>query len=119
VISINTARKIILSMPEAEEQQHHGHPDFRVRKKIFATLWPGENRAVLKIKFDNQVDWLGPSRVALSEIKWGKQSWTNVQLARIDGKVFRELVEDAWYAVAPKIVAAKLFSERTAPREES
>lgn len=114
MISIATARNIILSMPEAEEQQHHGHPDFRVRKKIFATLWPTEHRAVLKIPFDAHAAWLKSSQQALSEIKWGKQRWTNVSLRHIDADTFRELVEDSWYAVAPKIVAARRVRERDA-----
>jgi hypothetical protein len=31
-------RRIALSMPEAIESSHMGHPDFRVAGKIFATL---------------------------------------------------------------------------------
>ena len=31
-------RRIALSMPEAVEAAHGGHPDFRVGKRIFATL---------------------------------------------------------------------------------
>ncbi|HJT82493.1 MAG TPA: MmcQ/YjbR family DNA-binding protein [Chthoniobacterales bacterium] len=115
MISTETARKIILSMPEAEEQEHHGHPDFRVRNKIFATLWPAERRSVLKIRFDADAGWLKSSKQALSEIKWGKQRWTNVNLQFIDSKAFRQLVEDAWYAVAPPVMAAKLISERREP----
>ena len=94
-------------MPEAEELGHHGHPDFRVRNKIFATLWPDEDRAVLKIPFDDQAGWLKSSRRALSEIAWGKQRWTNVQLQHIDAKAFHELVEDAWRTVAPKRLVVK------------
>jgi hypothetical protein len=30
-------RRIALTMPEAVEASHMGHPDFRVAKKIFAT----------------------------------------------------------------------------------
>ena len=45
-----------LSLPEAEEVDHRGHPAFRVREKIFATLWPEEDRAVLKLNLDDQAD---------------------------------------------------------------
>jgi hypothetical protein len=31
-------RRLALSMPEAREVGHMGHPDFRVGGKIFATL---------------------------------------------------------------------------------
>jgi hypothetical protein len=107
MISVATARKIILSMPEAEELGHHGHPDFRVKNKIFATLWPDENRVVLKIQYYERADSLTSSPRALSVIKWGKQRWTNVDLQPIDATIFRQLVEDAWEAVAPKKLIAK------------
>ena len=103
-------------MPEAEEHQHHGHPDFRIRKKIFATLWPDQNRAVVKIP--DPAVWANSSPKAFSTNAWSKHGWTTVNLQHIDNAMFRELVEDSWYAVAPKIVAAKLFGERSPPREE-
>jgi hypothetical protein len=106
MISVSTARKIILSMPEAEELQHHGHPDFRVNNKIFATLWPHECRAVLKIAFADHADAQRSLARALSELAWGKQRWTNVHLEHIAPQIFRQLVEEAWYAVAPKKLTA-------------
>ena len=40
MISVTSAafRRLALSLPEASEAAHMGHPDFRVRNKIFATL---------------------------------------------------------------------------------
>jgi hypothetical protein len=47
---LETARKIALSQPDAEEFQHFDHPAFRIRKgKIFATLWPKDNRMMVKL----------------------------------------------------------------------
>ena len=41
-------RKMALSLPEAVESSHMGHPDFRVGGKIFATLgYPEDDCAVL------------------------------------------------------------------------
>ncbi len=40
-------RKLALSLPEAVEKGHMGHPDFRVRNKIFATLQPDKHLAVM------------------------------------------------------------------------
>src|SRR3954468_19901117 len=114
MISVAAARKIILSMPEAEEQQHHGHPDFRIRKKIFATLWPDGKHAVVKLP--DPTIWSHVSPKTFSINAWSKQGWATVNLQYVDAKLFRELVEDSWFAVAPKIVAAKLFSEKAAPR---
>jgi len=36
-------------LPEVSGGAHMGHPDFRVGGKIFATLWPDEERAVVKL----------------------------------------------------------------------
>ena len=44
IITIAEFRRIALSMPEASEGAHMGHPDFRVKGKIFATLfWRDED----------------------------------------------------------------------------
>ncbi|HEV3460901.1 MAG TPA: MmcQ/YjbR family DNA-binding protein [Candidatus Dormibacteraeota bacterium] len=37
--TVRQLRRIALWLPEATEQDHHGRPSFRVRGKIFATLW--------------------------------------------------------------------------------
>ena len=107
MITIADAREIILSMPEAEEIGHHGHPDFRVHNKIFATLWPAEDRAVVKIDPADQTVLLKSSPKAFSTNAWSKHGWTNVHLQYVDAKLFRDLVADSWRAVAPKKLAAK------------
>ena len=50
----NDVRKLALALPEAEEQAHFDKPSFRVRGKIFATLWEKEKRAVLKLSLEEQ-----------------------------------------------------------------
>jgi hypothetical protein len=47
-------RALALMLPEASEGAHMGHPDFRVGGKIFATLWPDEGRAVVKLSPEMQ-----------------------------------------------------------------
>jgi len=37
-VTADDFRRIALELPEASENAHMGHPDFRVRGKIFATL---------------------------------------------------------------------------------
>ena len=32
-------RRLALALPEAEESQHMGHPDFRVRGKVCSRRW--------------------------------------------------------------------------------
>lgn len=107
MITVATARKIILSMPEAEESRHMGHPDYRVNNRIFATLWPTQDRAVLKLSPEDQVMLLKKSPDAFSTNAWSKHGWTNVHLRHIDANTFRNLVEDSWRMVAPKKLVAK------------
>ena len=48
-------RRLALSMPEASESAHMGHPDFRVRGKILATLsYPDENWGMVKLTPEQQ-----------------------------------------------------------------
>lgn len=42
-------RSIALSLPETLQDEHMGHPDFRVRGKIFATLGPEERWDMVKL----------------------------------------------------------------------
>ena len=47
-------RRFALSFPEAIEDAHMGHPDFRVRGKIFATLGPDEEWGMVKLTPEQQ-----------------------------------------------------------------
>ena len=42
MVSIATARQSALSLPEVEEKSHFDTPDFRINKKIFASLHEGK-----------------------------------------------------------------------------
>ena len=104
-------QKLALSLPEAEEQDHRGHPSFRVREKIFATLWPDENRAVLKLRLEDQADLVSSRPKEFSLNAWSKQGWTNMHLEQITLPECRELLEQAWRTVAPKKLV-RLYDEQ-------
>ncbi|GAC1319009.1 MAG: hypothetical protein NVSMB2_14070 [Chloroflexota bacterium] len=42
-------RAMVAALPDATEGAHHGHPDFRVQNKIFATLSEREDRVNLRL----------------------------------------------------------------------
>jgi len=100
-------RKLALALPETEEKAHHGHPDFRVRGKVFATLWPDERRAVLRLGRLEQAALVETHPETYSRA-WGATGWTSVQLDTVAVAEFRELLADAWRGVAPKRLAATL-----------
>ena len=51
-------RNLALSLPEACESAHMGHPDFRVGGKIFATLGPDEEWGMVKLTPEKQASFL-------------------------------------------------------------
>lgn len=104
--TIDQARKIALSFPEAEELQHQGHPDFRVANRIFVSLRPADSRAVVKLDPADQADLVRTGSSLYSLNAWSKQGWTEVHLDRISPREFREVVETSWRRVAPKKLAA-------------
>ena len=98
-------RRLALALPEAEEGEHHGHPDFRVGGKIFATLRPDERRAVLRLGRLEQAALVKAAPMTFAKA-WGATGWTSVELDSVESAELRELVVGAWRGVAPKRVVA-------------
>lgn len=97
-LSIEEARRLALSLPEAAEQDHHGRPSFRIAGRIFATLWDADHMNVM-------LDEPGiltavqahPDRCA--EVWWGKRlSAVRVTLSTTDPELLTELLADAYEA---------------------
>ena len=83
-----------LSFPDAEEQPHFHLRSFRVKKKIFATLWEKENRAMLKLSLVDQSVFCGFENGSVFfpvPGGWGKKGDTFVDL----GKVRKDMLKDA------------------------
>lgn len=106
MITCEAVREIALSLPGAEEQNHWGRPSFRVRKRIFATLWEEEQRSVLKLPRTVQLEVVASSPETFSMGPWQKQGWTMVDLVHVDADQFRDLMITAWRGVVSKRVAA-------------
>jgi len=104
MVDIETVRKLALSFPETDEYDHWGRPSFRVKKKIFCTLWPKEKRAVLKLSVADQSLFSEYSADVFYPIpnKWGKQGWTFVELKKARKDMFKDALNLAWKTVAPK-----------------
>lgn len=100
VFTPNHVRKLALALPEAQESSHQGHPDFRVRDKIFATLPPDGRTAVLKTTPATLDDLIQRDPETFRSI-WGGR-WLSVNLERVTPAVFQKLLSDSWGLVAPK-----------------
>jgi hypothetical protein len=101
-VTPDEARALALSLPSAEEQDHHGRPSFRVGGKIFATLW-SEGR--MNVMLDE-----GGIRTAVDDapdryepVMWGKRlAAVGVDLQLVEQAELRELLTDAWEGKAPR-----------------
>ena len=54
MVDLETVHKLALSLPDTDEHDHWGRPSYRVKKRIFLTLWPSEKRAVVKLSLVDQ-----------------------------------------------------------------
>jgi hypothetical protein len=96
-------RALALRLPESVEGSHMGHPDFRVKKKIFATLDAAETGAAVRCAPAN-LDLLVQRDPESYRDAW-RARWLGIALARIEPDEARALLEDGWRLVAPKVLA--------------
>jgi hypothetical protein len=96
-------RRLALALPEATEAAHMGHPDFRVRNKIFATLWPEEERGVVMLTPEQQkvVVELKPAVFTPVPGGWGRRGSTPVSLRAADEMSLTSVLLMAWRNKAP------------------
>jgi len=114
-VTADDARRLALTLPEAVESAHMGHPDFRVRGKIFASL-PDDGRLVVKLVREQQELLVGAEPAVFAPVAggWGQRGWTCLRLAAADEATLRSALLTAWRAVAPKRLAAQLDAKRRA-----
>lgn len=99
MVDLETARKIALSQPEAEEFDHFGYPAFRIKKKkIFATLWPNEDRMMVKLSLIDQSVFhsFDPAIFYPVPNKWGLKGATFVELEKVRRDMLEDAVHTAW-----------------------
>ena len=62
MITADQLRQAALSLPEAEERETWGHPTFRVRAKLFATLADDGGQASVKATRQEQAALVAAAR---------------------------------------------------------
>ena len=103
-------RKLALRLPEVVEQEHQGHPDFRISGKVFGTLgWPDSAWAMVKLPVAEQQKYTAaqPTVFEAAPGAWGKRGSTKIKLAAAAPAAVEEALLTAWRHVAPKRLAAK------------
>jgi hypothetical protein len=100
-------RRVALSLPEAEERETWGHPTFRVRDKMFATLSDDGRQASAKATKQEQQALVAadPDTFGLPAYV-GRHGWVSIQLATVDPEELGELLAEAWRQTAPKRLVA-------------
>src|SRR5687768_5463902 len=97
-------RRLALSLPSVEENEHMGHPDFRVGGKIFATLgYPSAGFATVMVSPQDQ-DLLirdHPKAFIPASGAWGRAGSTSVVLRLAPRRVVAVALEAAWRRRAP------------------
>ena len=97
-------RKLALRLPEASESAHMGHPDFRVRGKVFATLgYPDAGFGVVKLTPEQQEAVVDAEPGVFAPVKggWGRGGATQVSLKPARAKTLGLALTLAWRNVAP------------------
>jgi hypothetical protein len=92
-------RRIALGLEDAVEQAHHGHPDFRVGGRIFATLaYPDTKWGAVMLTPDQQRTFVRghPGVFVPAAGAWGDQGATTVRLEDVDEEALGEALTLAW-----------------------
>jgi hypothetical protein len=110
----NGFRRIALGLSGTVESAHHGHPDFRVGGKIFATLGHPDRRCgMVSLTPDQQQTWTREHPAAFIPVKgkWGERGATTVRLDAVDQETLGEALTLAWQNTVTK--ASARVSTRT------
>ena len=96
-------RRLALALPGVAEASHMRHPDFRVGKRVFATLgYPDDEWAMVKLSPKQQAPVVARQPEIFSPVKgaWGARGSTNIKLGAADEASVSNALRPAWQAVA-------------------
>ncbi len=99
MVTAEAFRKLALGMPDAVEAAHMGHPDFRVGKRIFATLdYPQAGWAMVKLTLEQREIVTGEAPAVFSAVPgaWGESGATQILLAEADEAQAERAIRMAW-----------------------
>jgi hypothetical protein len=105
-------RAWLLALPEAEERETWGHPTFRVRDKMFATMGTDGRTASLKATREAQAELVAAEPAVYSVAAYvGRYGWVDVVIDAADPAELRDLAVQAWRRTAPKRLVAGYDAE--------
>jgi hypothetical protein len=118
-VTADQFRQIALSMNGAVEGSHMAHPDFRANGRIFATIYPDNQRGMVQLTPDQQQEFMRdhPGVFEPASGAWGRGGSTTVQLARADAETLGEAMTLAWQATATKAARKPAARKTTTARK--
>jgi hypothetical protein len=106
--TMEDARRIALSLPDATEEDHHGMASFRVHGRIFATVPDHQHLRVMVDESEIHAA-VSENPAVFSEFYWGKRlACLVVDLSGAPPRQVRELLHAAWRRKAPATLARQL-----------
>lgn len=95
-------RRLALALPDAVEGAHHDHPDFRAHGRVFASLHPDGEQAMVKVPPALQQHLVASHAGAFVPASgaWGRAGCTMVKLAAAPPPVVRDALTEAWQFAA-------------------
>src|SRR5258708_39136856 len=102
-MSSNRFRRVALGLPEAVEGSHQGKADFRVGKRIFATLgYPDDDWGMVKLTPEQQSILIEAEPEIFRPVpgEWGKYGNTNELLSKAEATTLKSSRDMAWKTVA-------------------
>ena len=111
----DAVRELCLAFPETEEVQSHGHPNFRVRNKTFASYsvnHHGDGRVALSVRAPpggQQLHTEMEPEYYFVPAYTGGKGWLGIELNRgLDWSTIANRVREAYLEVAPPALADAL-----------
>src|ERR1700687_4537620 len=100
VMALSDFRRIALSMPETEETNGMGYPNFRTGRKSFPAI--EDSMAVIRLTRDQQATFVAtaPEVFAPDSSGWGRLGSTVIRLELADEATVQVAVATAWSNVA-------------------
>src|SRR5271154_4666700 len=108
VMALSDFRRIALSMPETEETNGMGYPNFRTGRKSFAAI--EDSIAVIRLTRDQQATLVAtaPEVFAPDSSGWGRLGSTVIRLEVADEATVQVAVATAWSNVAEVVNASEI-----------
>lgn len=105
MITPEQAQAVFLDIPVLEQEPGTGHTAYRVKGKLFATVWNGAGFANLRVGHEEQVMLTKDARIFSVPKNGPKGGWVAVSLANVSPEIFREVAWKAWRNTAPARLA--------------